>query len=83
MIALLWFLGGLILAGAVSAAILYWYKEKSKREQPLPPESLPKDWASVMPREKAVPKKTDKQEPSFRKVGVKIGSNGRPAGKLK
>lgn len=85
MTVLLWFLGGLILAAAFSAGVVYWYKERSKREQPLPPETLPKDWASVMPREKAKStKKEAKSDPySFRKVGVKVGSNGRSASKLK
>lgn len=84
----LWFVGGLVLVAAISYGAFYLYRLKSEREVPLPPERLPKDWDSVMPRDKNRQQKQARQdtEPSFRKVGVKRGSKkipGNSKGKLK
>ena len=72
----LWFIAGLLLAAAISYGVVHLYRLRSSKEAPLPPDKLPKDWDSVMPREK--PKEQRKagtaSEPSFRKVGVKKGT---------
>jgi hypothetical protein len=83
MVIVLWFIGGLILAAAISYGAMQWYRVHSEKEEPLPAEKLPKDWDSVMPRAK--PKDERKSapgsEPSFRKVGVRKGSGTGPEGK--
>jgi hypothetical protein len=72
-----WFLAGLILVGGISFAVFRWYQLKSAREEPLPPEKLPKAWNDVMPKEKRpTNNKKSSDEPSFRRVGVKKRSNG-------
>ncbi len=81
--AALWFLGGLALVAAISYGAAYLFRLKSKNEEPLNPEHLPKDWESVMPKEKRakpVPKDTG---PSFMKVGVKSSAGGGKFGKTK
>ena len=74
----IWFTMGVILAAGISYAVVHFYRVRSEKEEPLPPEHLPADWDAVMPRSK--PKGEQKavkgSEPSFRTVGVKKGSGG-------
>lgn len=79
---ILWFIIGLALAAAISLGAVHLYRVKMEKEHPLPPENLPKDWDSVMPREKkrAAPK-SQSGPPSFMRVGGKSGKLG--AGKSK
>ena len=79
MSAVLWFLGGLVLVGAISLGAAYLFRKKSRNEMPLNPEHLPKDWESVMPKEKRRSKRSFSKstEPSFKKVGVKSSSRNR------
>lgn len=77
-----------MLAGAISYGVLHLYRLKREREEPLPPERLPKEWDSVMPRENKRSKNKSRAdtEPAFRKVGVKRSSKkvpGNSKGKLK
>lgn len=78
MIIALWFLGGLVIVAAISWGAMHLLNARSVKVKPLDPEHLPKDWESVMPREKKVEAKTTKStQPSFRKVGVKQSSTNR------
>jgi hypothetical protein len=82
----LWFLLGLIVAAGISAGALHLFRLRSKSEGPLPAENLPKDWESVMPREKSNSRKPEskRDEPSFKKVGhSKSDSGSRGQRKLK
>jgi len=81
--AVLWFLGGLVLVAAISLGAAYLFRAKSRNEKPLNPEHLPKDWESVMPKEKRVKSVRKDTGPSFRKVGVRSGSGGSRFGRAK
>ena len=80
----LWFLGGLAVVAAISWGAMYLLKAKSVKDVPMDAEHLPKDWESVMPREKKTQTKTPKgNEPSFRKIGVKQNSTSRGSKNLR
>ncbi len=80
----LWFLGGLVLVAAISLGAAYLFRAKSRNEKPLHPDNLPKDWESVMPKERRNLNRpvSKSSEPSFRKIGVKSNSNTRGFKKL-
>ena len=82
---ILWFIGGLILAAAISVAAFHLFNLKKRNEQPLPPEMLPTDWDAVMPREKRKNQKgaSGNGYAAFSRVGSKNGLKDKKARKLR